>query len=234
MKMIVKTWHPLNQGTDSGTVTPSMKRWGEFRLILAGRVAFDDAWERQRRFAEEVRAGADAALLLVEHPPVFTLGKNADEANLLNPGNIPVRRIDRGGDVTWHGPGQLVAYPILSLRERRIGVRGHVEALERAIVGAAADFGITAAPRAGCVGVWTGKGKLASIGIRVAGGVTLHGAALNVDPDLASFARINPCGVPGGEVTSIAAEAGRPVTLEEVTEKFVPHFSAQFRFSLRA
>src|SRR6266850_6823987 len=124
-----------------------MKRWGSYRLIRAGRVAFDDAWERQRRLAEEVRAGADAVLLLLEHPPVFTLGKHADEANLLNPGNIPVRRIDRGGDVTWHGPGQLVAYPILSLRERRLGVRGHVEALERAIVGVAADFGVTAAPR---------------------------------------------------------------------------------------
>jgi lipoyl(octanoyl) transferase len=130
-----------------------VKRWGAFRLVNAGRVAFDDAWERQRRYAEEVRGGAEPVLLLLEHPPVFTLGKNADESNLLNPGKIPVRRIDRGGDVTWHGPGQLVAYPILSLRERRLGVRGHVEALERAIVEVAADFGVTAAPKAGCVGV---------------------------------------------------------------------------------
>lgn len=211
-----------------------MKSWGKFRLIDAGRVEFDDAWERQRRLADEVRGGADAVLLLVEHPPVFTLGKNADEANLLNPGNIPVRRIDRGGDVTWHGPGQLVAYPILSLRERRLGVRGHVEALERAIVAVAADFGVTAAPKAGCVGVWTEKGKLASIGIRVASGVTQHGAALNVDPDLASFALINPCGVKGGVVTSLAVEAGRRVTLAEAAERFVPRFAESFRFALRA
>jgi len=208
-----------------------MKSWGAFRLINAGRVAFDDAWEWQRRLAADVRAGSDPVLLLLEHPPVFTLGRNADDSNLLNPGDIPVRRIDRGGDVTWHGPGQLVAYPILSLRERRLGVRGHVEALERAIVGVAADFGVSAAPREGCVGVWTARGKLASIGIRVAGGVTMHGAALNVDPDLATFARINPCGVKGGAVTSLAAEAGRRVTLGDAAERFIPRFAESFRFA---
>ncbi|HZN61082.1 MAG TPA: lipoyl(octanoyl) transferase LipB, partial [Planctomycetota bacterium] len=181
--------------------------------------------------AADVRAGSDPVLLLLEHPPVFTLGRNADDSNLLNPGDIPVRRIDRGGDVTWHGPGQLVAYPILSLRERRLGVRGHVEALERAIVGVAADFGVSAAPREGCVGVWTARGKLASIGIRVAGGVTMHGAALNVDPDLATFARINPCGVKGGAVTSLAAEAGRRVTLGDAAERFIPRFAESFRFA---
>jgi len=208
-----------------------MKRWGTLRLIQPGRVAFDDAWEWQRRLAADVRAGSDPVLLLLEHPPVFTLGRNADDSNLLNPGDIPVRRIDRGGDVTWHGPGQLVAYPILSLRERRLGVRGHVEALERAIVGVAADFGVSAAPREGCVGVWTARGKLASIGIRVAGGVTMHGAALNVDPDLATFARINPCGVKGGAVTSLAAEAGRRVTLGDAAERFIPRFAESFRFA---
>jgi len=211
-----------------------MKRWGAFRLIQAGRVAFDDAWDLQRKLAAEVRDGAPPVLLLLEHPPVFTLGKHADEANLLNPGNIPVRRIDRGGDVTWHGPGQLVAYPILSLRERRLGVRGHVEALERAIVGVASDFGVTAATREGCVGVWTARGKLASIGIRVAGGVTMHGAAFNVDPDLSSFALINPCGVKGGAVTSLAAEAGRGVSLEEAAERFAPRFAESFRFAERS
>ena len=210
-----------------------MKTFGAFRLVNAGRVAFDEAWDRQRKFADEVRGGADAVLFLVEHPPVFTLGKNADESNLLNPGNILVRRIDRGGDVTWHGPGQLVAYPILSLRERRLGVRGHIEALERVIVGVAADFGLSAAPKAGCVGVWTAKGKLASIGVRVAAGVTMHGAALNVDPDLASFALINPCGVKGGVVTSIAAEAGRRVAIDEAAARFADRFESEFRFGVR-
>lgn len=208
-----------------------MKTWGAVRLIRAGRVPFDEAWERQRRLADEVRAGAEAVLFLVEHPPVFTLGRNADDSNLLNPGKIPVRRIDRGGDVTWHGPGQLVAYPILSLRERRLGVRGHVAALERAIVATAADYGVGAAPKAGCVGVWTAKGKLASIGIRVAAGVTMHGAAFNVDPDLGSFALINPCGVKGGAVTSLAAETGRAVALGEAIEKFIPRFQDAFRFA---
>ncbi|HEU4339471.1 MAG TPA: lipoyl(octanoyl) transferase LipB [Planctomycetota bacterium] len=208
-----------------------MKRWGDFRVIRPGRVAFDEAWDLQRKLADEVRAGGLPALILLEHPPVFTLGKNADLANLLNAGDIPVRRIDRGGDVTWHGPGQLVAYPILSLRERKLGVRGHVEALERTIVEVAATYGVQAAPKPGCVGVWTAKGKIASIGIRVASGVTQHGAALNVDPDLASFARINPCGVKGGAVTSIAAEAGRRITVDEAAERFIPHFTAAFRFA---
>jgi lipoyl(octanoyl) transferase len=208
-----------------------MKPWGSFRLVHAGRLEFGEAWELQRSLAAEVRGGAPPVLFLLEHPPVFTLGRNADPSNLLNPGDIPVRRIDRGGDVTWHGPGQLIAYPILALRERRLGVRGHVEALERAIVGTAADFGVAAAPRDGCVGVWTARGKLASIGIRVAGGVTLHGAALNADPDLASFARINPCGVKAATVTSLALESGRKISLDDVAERFVPRFADSFRFS---
>ena len=211
--------------------SPSSRAWGVFRLVRAGRVDFDEAWERQRRLADEVRGGAEPVLLLLEHPPVFTLGKHADEKNLLNPGRIPVRRIDRGGDVTWHGPGQLVAYPILSLRERRLGIRGHVEALERAIFGVAGDFGVTAAPKDGCVGVWTAKGKLASIGVRVATGVTMHGAALNVDPDLASFGLINPCGVKGGAVTTLSAEAGRRVALAEAEEAFVRRVASEFRFA---
>lgn len=208
-----------------------MKPWNSFRLVRAGRIAFDEAWEIQRGLAADVRAGGPPVLFLLEHPPVFTLGRHADESNLLNPGDIPVRRIDRGGDVTWHGPGQLIAYPILSLRERRIGVRGHVEALERAIVATAADFGVTAAPREKCVGVWTAKGKLASIGIRVAGGVTMHGAALNVSPDLASFARINPCGVKAAPVTSLALESGRTPSLDDAAEKFVSRFAESFRFA---
>jgi lipoyl(octanoyl) transferase len=184
-----------------------MKPWGAFRIIRAGLVDFDAAWEFQRELADAVRSGAPPVLLLLEHPPVFTLGRNADAANLLAPGEIPVKRIDRGGDVTYHGPGQLLAYPILSLRERRLGVRDHVQALERAIMAVLQEYAIEASVRDGCVGVWTGRGKIASIGVRVAGGVSLHGAALNVNDDLAPFARINPCGVPRGAVTSLSWKA---------------------------
>src|SRR5688572_12013234 len=136
-----------------------MISWGAFRILRPGLVPFDEAWELQRTLAAEVRAGAPPVLVLLEHPAVFTLGKNADDSNLLNPGNIPVRRIDRGGDVTWHGPGQLVAYPILGLRERKLGVKSYVEALERTIVDLAAEYGVDAASKPGCVGVWTKNGK---------------------------------------------------------------------------
>lgn len=207
-----------------------MTPWGAFRVLRPGLVPFDEAWDLQRSLAAEVRAGAPPVLVLLEHPAVFTLGKHADASNLLNPGDIPVRRIDRGGDVTWHGPGQLIAYPILSLRERKLGVRTFVEALEGAIVDLAAELGVDAAPKPGCVGVWTKQGKLASIGIRVANGVTMHGAALNVNPDFGDFARINPCGVKGGVVTSLSAEAGRAIALDDAIERFVPRFQARFRF----
>src|SRR5688572_14453986 len=112
------------------------------RVRRLGLVPFDEAWELQRTAAAEVRAGAAPVLFLLEHPPVFTLGKHADESNLLNAGDIPVRRIDRGGDVTWHGPGQLIAYPILSLRRQRLGVKSYVESLERAIVELAGEVGV--------------------------------------------------------------------------------------------
>jgi len=204
---------------------------GAFRLIQADVVEFDAAWELQRELADSVRGGAPPVLFLLQHPPVFTLGRHADRANLLAPGDIPVKAIDRGGDVTYHGPGQLVAYPILSLRERRIGLRDHVRNLERAAAETVSEYGPAAAPREKCVGVWTARGKIASLGVRVARGVTMHGLALNVCPDLAPFGRINPCGVPGGAVTSISDEIGRRVTVEEVAGRFVPRFARAFRFS---
>ncbi|HEY3227362.1 MAG TPA: lipoyl(octanoyl) transferase LipB [Planctomycetota bacterium] len=207
-----------------------MKPWGACRVIRAGLVDFDAAWEFQRELADAVRSGAPPVLLLLEHPPVFTLGRNADAANLLAPGEIPVKRIDRGGDVTYHGPGQLVAYPILNLRERRLGVRDHVRALERAIAAVLKEYGIAPSLRDDCVGVWTRRGKIASLGVRVAGGVSLHGAALNVNADLAPFARINPCGVPRGAVTSISEETGRRVEVGEVADRLVPKFAEAFRF----
>jgi lipoyl(octanoyl) transferase len=203
---------------------------GAFRLIRADLVEFDAAWEIQRELADSVRGGAPPALLLLQHPPVFTLGRHADRANLLAPGDIPVKAIDRGGDVTYHGPGQLVAYPILSLRERRIGFREHMRSLERAAAETVSDFGGAPIRREGCVGVWTARGKIASLGVRVARGVTMHGLALNVDPDLAPFGRINPCGVPGDAVTSLSAELGRRVSVEEAAERFVPRFAKAFRF----
>ncbi|HXG62613.1 MAG TPA: lipoyl(octanoyl) transferase LipB [Planctomycetota bacterium] len=182
-----------------------------------GLVEFDEAWALQRRLAEEVTPGR-GFLLLLEHPPVFTLGKNADPRNILDPRGIPVRRIDRGGDVTYHGPGQLVGYPILDVR--KIGVRRFVRSIEDALVRTLAALGVRARRREDCVGVWTAGGKIASIGIRVRRGVSTHGFALNVSMDLRPFEYINPCGRPGCPVTSVERELGRPVAVEEVASRF--------------
>jgi len=201
-----------------------------FRLMRGDIVEFQAAWRLQREIAEAVRDGAPPVLLLLQHAPVITLGKRADESNILDAGPVPVVRIDRGGDVTWHGPGQLMIYPILRLRDRQLGVRTLVRRLEESIVATLAHFGIASRFRDDCVGVWTGRGKIASLGLRVARGVSMHGAALNVCNDPAAFASINPCGVPGCEIATVSAELGRRIGVDEVVEAFVPRFSATFSF----
>ncbi len=189
----------------------------ELEVRRPGLVDFDAAWELQRRLAAEVTPER-GFLLLLEHPPVFTLGKNADPANVLDPGGIPVRRIDRGGDVTYHGPGQLVGYPLVDVR--RMGVRAFVESLEESLLELLGGLGVAARRRRGCVGVWTERGKIASIGVRVRRGVSTHGFALNVSNDLAPFRRIHPCGVPGCPMTSVSAELGRKVGVGEAASRF--------------
>jgi lipoyl(octanoyl) transferase len=182
-----------------------------------GRVEFDRAWELQRELARDVTPDR-GFLLLLEHPPVFTLGKNGNEANILDPHGIPVRRIDRGGDVTYHGPGQLVGYPIVDLR--RIGVRRFIRTLEDSVLDLLSGLGVRARRRAPSVGVWSTRGKIASIGVRVARGISMHGFSLNVSNDLTPFGYIHPCGEVGGEVTSVSLELGRPVALETAADRF--------------
>lgn len=183
-----------------------------------GLVEYDAAWELQRRLAAEVTSRR-GFLLLLEHFPVFTLGKNADVRNLLDPGEIPVRRTDRGGDVTYHGPGQLVGYPLVDVR--KIGVRPFVRALEESLLVLLAGYGIRAHRREGTAGVWTARGKIASLGLRISRGVSLHGFALNVCNDLEPFRRIHPCGQPDCVMTSLSLELGRPVPVEEAAGRFV-------------
>lgn len=182
-----------------------------------GRVDFDEAWAMQRELAAQVTP-EHAFLLLLEHPPVFTLGRNGDASNVLDPHGIPVRRIDRGGDVTYHGPGQLVGYPILDIA--RLGVRRFVRSIEESILDLLSGLGVEARRKEGCVGIWAGRGKIASIGIRVSRGVSTHGFALNVSNDLTPFGYIHPCGMPGCEVTSVSRELGRGVTVSAAAERF--------------
>jgi lipoate-protein ligase B len=198
-------------------------------------VEYGEAWELQRRLAAARRAGQiDDVLILLEHPHVYTLGRRADEAHVLanasRLGEIGATlfRIDRGGDVTYHGPGQLVGYPILDLQGRGQDVHRYVEDLEETIIRTLADFGVEADRVAGYPGVWVGEKKIAAIGVKVARWVTSHGFALNVDPDLAYFDEIIPCGLHDRGVTSLARLLGRAVPSSDVTASLVRHFSAVF------
>jgi len=141
---------------------------------------------------------------LVEHPPVFTLGQAGREEHLLDPGAIPVIRTDRGGQVTYHGPGQLVAYVLVDLRRLGLGVRQLVTRIEQSVIALLAGYGVQGRARPDAPGVYVGERKIASLGLRVRRGCSFHGVSLNVDMDLSPFSRINPCGHPGLEVTQLA------------------------------
>ncbi|MBM3694686.1 MAG: lipoyl synthase [Actinobacteria bacterium] len=205
------------------------------RARWLGRLPYREAWDLQRAFHEGRASGRAAAdyLLLLEHPPTYTLGTGADEANLLAPAGelagrgAEVLRVDRGGDVTYHGPGQLVGYPIVHLGERP-DVVAYVRRLERGLIGALADLGLESWTEPGYTGVWTEQGKVAAIGVRVARGVTMHGFAINVADDLDGFRDIVPCGLAGRPVASVSGLAGRRVSIEEMVEAVVPHFVAAF------
>lgn len=158
-----------------------------------------------------------------EHPPVFTLGLNAKPEHLLAPGDIPVVQIDRGGQVTFHGPGQLMVYPLIDIRRANIGVRTLVTALEQSVVDLAAEYDVASAARADAPGVYVDGAKLASIGLRIRRGSSFHGMALNVDVDLEPFSRINPCGYEGLEMTDLQ-RLGIDLDLEQAAEKLLPHF----------
>jgi len=193
-----------------------------------GLVEYESTWRAMQRFtAERTEATADEIWFL-EHPPVFTLGLNASRAHLLAPGQIPVLQIDRGGQVTYHGPGQLVVYPLIDLKRAGLGVRDFVTALENAVIALAADYHISAACRRGAPGVYVAGRKLASVGVRVRRQGSYHGLALNVALDLEPFARINPCGYAGLQMTRLA-ELGGPASVAEAAQRLEPHLLAALR-----
>lgn len=171
-----------------------------------GRVPYESTWHAMAEFTARRDAATTDEFWCLEHPPVFTLGRAARPAHLLAPGDIPVVAVDRGGQVTYHGPGQVVVYTLVDLRRRGLGVRGFVDALEASLVDLLAGHGVDAAARPDAPGVYVGGRKIAALGLRVRRGATFHGLALNVDVDLAPFERIDPCGHPGLEVTSCRRE----------------------------
>jgi lipoyl(octanoyl) transferase len=173
-----------------------------------GRQPYESTCARMRELTLARTPETPDELWFLEHPPVFTLGMNASRAHVLAPGDIPVVQIDRGGQVTYHGPGQLVVYPLIDLRRAGLGIRDFVTALERSVIDLAAESGITAECRRDAPGVYVAGRKLASVGIRVRRGASYHGLALNVNLDLEPFRRINPCGYQGLEMTQLAELAG--------------------------
>lgn len=188
---------------------------------LPGLTGYEDCLAAMREFTGTRGPDTPDELWLLEHPPVYTLGLNTNPAHLLSAGDIPVVQTDRGGQVTYHGPGQLVAYPLLDLARAGLGVRQVVSALEDAVIALAAGHGIQASARREAPGVYVAGAKLASIGLRVRRGCTYHGLAVNVDPDLAPFGGINPCGFPGLPVTSLAMLGG-PADQDVVAEELAP------------
>ena len=189
------------------------------RVLTLGQVDYEPTWHAMQRLTDTRDAATEDEIWLLEHPPVFTLGMNADARHVLGPGDIPVVKIDRGGQVTYHGPGQLVVYTMIDLRRAGLGVRELVTALERAVIRYAADCGISATVRPGAPGVYVSDAKLASIGIRVRRGASYHGLALNVNMDLEPFRRINPCGYAGLQMTQLAALGG-PTAVSTVSAPF--------------
>jgi lipoyl(octanoyl) transferase len=199
-----------------------------------GRVTFEDALALQMELVDRKAASPDAAdeLLLLEHEPVFTIGRTQDQTSLRDPGALsaPWVAINRGGQATWHGPGQLVGYPILDLRRRGADLHKYLRELEEAVIAVCARFGVTATRREGLTGVWAGDRKLASIGVGVRRWISMHGFALNVCGPLEGFAQIIPCGLTGVTITSLEREGAATVTVEAaadvVAEVFLERFAA--------
>ena len=168
-----------------------------------GRQDYEPLWRRMQEFTNTRSAATPDEIWFTEHPPVFTLGLNASPEHLLAPGDIPVVQVDRGGQVTYHGPGQLMIYPLIDLKRAGLGVRDLVTGLEQCIVDLVAEFGVEALARKDAPGVYVQQQKIASVGLRIRRGASFHGMALNIDVDLEPFSRINPCGFSDLEVTNL-------------------------------
>ena len=215
----------MNGGTD-----PTLRvRW-------LGRVEYDEGWDLQRAVWEGKTVGRthDDYVLLLEHPHTYTVGRNGDGSNLTIPRSrladmgATIHDVDRGGDITYHGPGQLVGYPIVDVPRLTGGFDavGHVRRIEQVVIDTLGAFGIDAWTEEGYTGVWTRDGKVAAVGVRVARGVSMHGFAINVDPDMAYFGAIVPCGIADRPVTSMRSLLGRRVSIEEVANALVPRLAA--------
>ncbi len=183
-----------------------------------GQVDYTSTWQRMQQFTDQRDDSTVDEIWLLEHPPVFTQGQAGKAEHLLFPGDIPVVQVDRGGQVTYHGPGQLVAYVLLNIKRRNLGVRQLVNLIEQSIVDTLAQNEVTAYSKADAPGVYVDEKKVASLGLRVRKGCTFHGLALNVDMDLSPFSRINPCGYAGMQMVQ-SKDLGGPVSMQQAKQQ---------------
>ncbi|MHB8448532.1 MAG: lipoyl(octanoyl) transferase LipB [Rudaea sp.] len=188
---------------------------------------YEPVWRAMQAFTDARTTETPDELWVVEHAPVFTLGQAGKWEHVLNPGSIPVLPVDRGGQVTYHGPGQIVAYPLIDLRRAGIGVREYVHRIEQAVIETLAEWNIVGVRRDGAPGVYVNGAKIAALGIRVRRGCTFHGLAFNVAMDLEPFHRINPCGFQGLQVTQVL-DLGGPSRLADVATALVAELARQF------
>ena len=200
------------------------------KIRRLGRLPYEPVWRAMSAFTDNRTADTPDELWLLEHDPVFTLGQAGKREHVLAPGEIPVLPVDRGGQVTYHGPGQIVGYPLLDLRRLGVGVRELVSRIEQALIDTLAHWQIEAVRREGAPGVYAGEAKVAALGLRVRRGCSFHGLALNVAMDLEPFQRINPCGYSGLAVTQMV-DLGGPSQLATVEDVLVEAFCRQFGFA---
>ena len=192
-----------------------------------GRQPYEPVWRAMQAFTDARTEATADELWLVEHDPVFTLGQAGKPEHVLMAGDIPVIHVDRGGQVTYHGPGQLVLYPLLDLKRLKVGVREYVDRIEQAVIDTLGDWNIGAARRDGAPGVYVNGAKVMALGIRVRRGCTFHGLAFNIAMDLSPYRRINPCGYEGLQVTSVL-DLGGPSGLDAVKPGLIEHVARQF------
>ncbi len=211
-------------GAESASVCERPTLWTVREL---GQQPYQPVWRAMQAFTDSRNEATTDELWLVEHDPVFTLGQAGKPEHILAAGDIPVIHVDRGGQVTYHGPGQLVAYPLLDLRRLRIGVRELVDRVEQAVIDTLAIWNITASRKCGAPGVYVGAAKVMALGLRVRRGCSFHGLALNVDMDLTPYQRINPCGFEGLQVTQLL-DLGGPSNRAIVSAALVNALSQQF------
>lgn len=182
-----------------------------------------------RRFTDQRQPDTASEIWLLQHPPVFTLGQAGKPEHILHPGDIPVVHCDRGGQVTYHGPGQLIAYLLINLHHANTGVRGLVSSMENSVIKLLENHNVTALTHPGAPGVYVGEAKIAALGLRVRRGYTYHGLALNVDMDLSPYEQINPCGYTGQKITQTSS-LGIPVNMQQLAHELVSLLAAKLNY----